>query len=142
VLISALFQPRCIIRVSSHLQGQSILPTTCPVCQHTPISADDCKPNKTLRLTIRAFLKSEERKREKEKALAASTVSVPQPAAISNSVPQTTGLNGDGKDSQIDDNAQAGDPTVEKRESIAENQAKPEVHNEVRLYLTYPDVGH
>src|ERR1700760_2913561 len=53
--------------------GQSTLPTTCSVSQHTPIAADDCKPNKSLRLTVRAFLKSEERKREKEKAPAVQT---------------------------------------------------------------------
>ena len=31
------------------------------------MSADDCKPNKALRLTIKAFLKSEEKKRDKSK---------------------------------------------------------------------------
>ena len=35
------------------------------MCEHSPLSADDCKPNKALRLTIKAFLKSEEKKRDK-----------------------------------------------------------------------------
>ncbi|OCK76501.1 hypothetical protein K432DRAFT_306203, partial [Lepidopterella palustris CBS 459.81] len=47
---------------------QSALPESCPVCAHSPLSADDCKPNKALRLTVKAFLKSEEKKRDKERA--------------------------------------------------------------------------
>jgi hypothetical protein len=40
------------------------LPSTCPVCEHTPIAAEDCKPNKSLRTTIKVFLRTEEKKRE------------------------------------------------------------------------------
>ncbi|ROW12182.1 hypothetical protein VMCG_00201 [Cytospora schulzeri] len=40
------------------------LRSTCPVCEHTPISLDDCKPNKSLRMTTRAFLKTAEKKRD------------------------------------------------------------------------------
>jgi len=38
---------------------------------HSPLSADDCKPNKSLRLTVKAFLKNEEKKRDKMRADAA-----------------------------------------------------------------------
>ena len=38
--------------------------TSCPVCEHSPIAAEDCKPNKTLRTTIKVFLRTEEKKRE------------------------------------------------------------------------------
>ena len=51
--------------------GQTTLPDTCPVCMHSPLSADDCKPNKSLRLTVKAFLKNEEKKRDKMRADAA-----------------------------------------------------------------------
>lgn len=44
--------------------GQSTLPSSCPVCEHTPVSAEDCKPNKALRTTIKIFLRTEEKKRE------------------------------------------------------------------------------
>lgn len=44
--------------------GQSSLPSSCPVCEHTPVAAGDCKPNKSLRTTIRVFLRTEEKKRE------------------------------------------------------------------------------
>ncbi|KAI1378316.1 hypothetical protein F4677DRAFT_412851 [Hypoxylon crocopeplum] len=43
---------------------QSTLPTACPVCEHSPVSASDCTIYKSLRTTIRVFLKTEEKKRE------------------------------------------------------------------------------
>jgi len=45
-------------------KGQSTLPSSCPVCDHNPVSAEDCKPNKSLRTTIKVFLRTEEKKRE------------------------------------------------------------------------------
>lgn len=36
----------------------------CPVCEHSPVSASDCTVYKSLRTTIRVFLKTEEKKRE------------------------------------------------------------------------------
>jgi hypothetical protein len=45
-------------------EGQSTLPSSCPVCEHTPVAAEDCKPNKSLRTTIKVFLRTEEKKRE------------------------------------------------------------------------------
>lgn len=47
------------------------MPETCPVCDHSPISPDLCKPNKALRTTLKAFLRTEEKKREKERPPAA-----------------------------------------------------------------------
>jgi hypothetical protein len=44
--------------------GHSTLPSTCPVCEHSPVAAADCKPNKSLRTTIKVFLRTEEKKRE------------------------------------------------------------------------------
>ncbi|KAG5968548.1 hypothetical protein E4U58_001825 [Claviceps cyperi] len=43
---------------------QSDLPPSCPVCEHSPLSAEDCNPNKSLRTTIRVFLRTAEKKRE------------------------------------------------------------------------------
>ncbi|KAI1661770.1 hypothetical protein F4813DRAFT_345695 [Daldinia decipiens] len=43
---------------------QSTLPSVCPVCEHSPVSASDCTFYKSLRTTIRVFLKTEEKKRE------------------------------------------------------------------------------
>ncbi|KAJ6114006.1 hypothetical protein N7523_007323 [Penicillium sp. IBT 18751x] len=50
---------------------QTSLIDTCPVCAHTPVSPDLCKPNKALRTTLKAFLRTEEKKREKERLSAA-----------------------------------------------------------------------
>ena len=44
--------------------GQSTLPSTCPVCEHSPVASEDCKPHKSLRTTIKVFLRTEEKKRE------------------------------------------------------------------------------
>lgn len=46
------------------LAGHSSLPPSCPVCEHSPLSADDCTPNKSLRTTIKVFLRTAEKKRE------------------------------------------------------------------------------
>jgi hypothetical protein len=54
----------------TEFSGQTSLPDTCPVCAHTPISPDLCKPNKALRTTLKAFLRTEEKKREKERQAA------------------------------------------------------------------------
>ncbi|KAL5335467.1 hypothetical protein BJX70DRAFT_401562 [Aspergillus crustosus] len=51
---------------------QTSLPDTCPVCAHTPVSSDLCKPNKALRTTLKAFLRTEEKKREKDRQAALS----------------------------------------------------------------------
>jgi hypothetical protein len=45
------------------------------VCAHTPISSDLCKPNKALRTTLKAFLRTEEKKREKERQSATPAIS-------------------------------------------------------------------
>ena len=50
--------------------GQTSLTTTCPVCAHSPVSSDLCKPNKALRTTLKAFLRTEEKKREKDRQAA------------------------------------------------------------------------
>ncbi|EKV06641.1 E3 ubiquitin-protein ligase RBBP6 [Penicillium digitatum PHI26] len=46
---------------------QASLSDTCPVCTHTPVSPDLCKPNKALRTTLKAFLRTKEKKREKDR---------------------------------------------------------------------------
>jgi hypothetical protein len=48
--------------------GQSNLPASCPVCEHSPLSAEDCNPNKSLRTTIKVFLRTAEKKKEAAKA--------------------------------------------------------------------------
>ncbi|KAL7270387.1 hypothetical protein RUND412_006908 [Rhizina undulata] len=41
---------------------RAALPNVCPVCDHSPLSADDCKPNTALRTTVAVFLRTAEKK--------------------------------------------------------------------------------
>lgn len=59
--------------------GQSTLPSSCPVCEHTPVAAEDCKPNKSLRTTIKVFLRTEEKKREALRSKEAKNSPPPTP---------------------------------------------------------------
>jgi hypothetical protein len=45
---------------------QATLPSSCPVCEHSPLSPDDCKPHKALRTTIKVFLRTAATKRAKD----------------------------------------------------------------------------
>lgn len=62
--VSAFRSPSFPLQTIDNQAGKLALRTTCPVCEHTPISQDDCKPNKSLRMTTRAFLKTAEKKRD------------------------------------------------------------------------------
>lgn len=94
------------------IPGQASLSDTCPVCAHTPVSPDLCKPNKALRTTLKAFLRTEEKKREKERQSAAP----PTPTA---SEPAPT------------------EPSTEKDVSEAKpTPVTPETHSEVHLPST------
>ncbi|KAK4156054.1 ras family-domain-containing protein [Chaetomidium leptoderma] len=68
---------------------QSTLPASCPVCEHSPLSADDCKPHKALRTTIKVFLRTEEKKREsnRPKDAASAPITPVDPSPISATAP-------------------------------------------------------
>jgi hypothetical protein len=61
---TALYQANERQLMTCTFTGQSTLPSSCPVCEHSPVSAEDCTVYKSLRTTIRVFLKTEEKKRE------------------------------------------------------------------------------
>jgi hypothetical protein len=74
--------------------GQACLPESCPVCDHNPISPDLCKPNKALRTTLKAFLRTEEKKREKDRTSSTPitpTVATPADNAATVSAGQESG---------------------------------------------------
>ncbi|KAI9691659.1 MAG: hypothetical protein M1822_007730 [Bathelium mastoideum] len=85
---------------------QSSLPESCPVCTHKPLSAEDCIPQKSLRLTCKAFLKSETKKRNKPKEEPATTPVTPAvqppitstPSAVASIEPQSVAAEGGSKD--------------------------------------------
>jgi len=64
------------------VKGQASLPEACPVCLHEPVKADDCRPNKALRTTIKVFLKKKVIERdtaEKKKKAAEKAAAIPLP---------------------------------------------------------------
>jgi len=67
--------------------GQSTLPSSCPVCEHNPVAGEDCKPNKSLRTTIKVFLRTAEKKLEAlrlkdEKNTPPDTPVLPEPTPV------------------------------------------------------------
>ncbi|KAH9884451.1 hypothetical protein F4778DRAFT_763117 [Xylariomycetidae sp. FL2044] len=60
--INAFRLPCCETAICENCQ--STLPPSCPVCEHSPVSGADCTAYKSLRTTVRVFLKTEEKKRE------------------------------------------------------------------------------
>ncbi|EXJ83458.1 hypothetical protein A1O1_07081 [Capronia coronata CBS 617.96] len=55
------------------------LDVSCPVCDHKPFTSDVCKPNKAMRNTIKAYLKTVEKTRVDERAKSATTEETPIP---------------------------------------------------------------
>jgi hypothetical protein len=51
-------------------------PTTCPLCEHSPLEADLCTVNKSLRNTMRAWLQKQKKKEEAKNASQAPTPTV------------------------------------------------------------------
>ena len=78
----------CICLLRDCAKGQDSLESFCPICLHEPVQKGDCKPNKTLRQTIKAFLRKKsiekETARKKEKP-----TSLPQQAAV-HAISETT----------------------------------------------------
>ncbi|KAL9600314.1 MAG: hypothetical protein Q9219_003264 [cf. Caloplaca sp. 3 TL-2023] len=68
-------------KLATNAFRQSSLPQACPICLHEPVKAEDCRPNKTLRMTIKAFLKKLMTEREKAQKKQAADKAAAVPAA-------------------------------------------------------------
>ncbi|KAJ6444730.1 pre-mRNA-splicing factor 38B [Purpureocillium lavendulum] len=99
--VNAFRLPCCEQAICETCQGS--LPQSCPVCEHSPLAADDCNPHKSLRTTIRVFLRTAEKKREasrpKESKDTASPApadgpKLPQPEQVSEAAPSEREANG------------------------------------------------
>lgn len=66
--------------------GLGTLSTICPICEHSPLAKEDCKPNQSLRTTVAVFLKTAEKKHalamSQQKKAGASAAPTPEPAAV------------------------------------------------------------
>jgi hypothetical protein len=66
--------------------GQAALPEQCTICEHQPLSPDVCTPMKSLRMTIKAHLKTELKRRTAQASAASATLAV----AVPTPTPQDT----------------------------------------------------
>ncbi|KAH6285282.1 hypothetical protein HBI39_241200 [Parastagonospora nodorum] len=96
-------------------QEKLAFPTTCPSCDHSPLEAESCAPNKTLRNTIRIWLQKQKKKEEKAATQASATSVESMPAAPEVQPP------GDAADKPVDSIEEAS-----KVEGISDEQAAVE----------------
>lgn len=107
----------------------------CPICLHVPVTAEDCKINKTLRTTIKAFLRKKgiERDQALKKELASrapSTPAAPDNTTITNgmssdAVQSSTALADDSKE-QDTEIPKGSREASEVRKSVGGIEPKPD----------------
>ncbi|KAI9799053.1 MAG: hypothetical protein M1833_004247 [Piccolia ochrophora] len=124
---------------------QTSIPSACPVCEHAPLSGEDCKPNKSLRTTIKVFLRTEAKKREvklgKDRKEVSATPAAPAALALpvkSPSIPvvaetQSTSeerhSKSEGAAKVVDDEGVQGDRAVNSEQLVAEGDSLPIVES-------------
>ncbi|KAL2188964.1 hypothetical protein L209DRAFT_680652 [Thermothelomyces heterothallicus CBS 203.75] len=123
---------------------QSTLPASCPVCEHSPLSADDCKPHKALRTTIKVFLRTEEKKREsnRPKGAAPTPITPVEPSPVTAAAPAIPErpLGGEAIQAGEDRQAPVGEPSADTEargevehggeETVQQNGPEPVKENE------------
>ena len=88
--------------------GQSSLPQACPVCLHEPVKADDCRPNKALRTTIKVFLRKKGIEREAALKKESLDKAVGPPVEPSPSQDLETSVSGNGEPNGVVPQASSG----------------------------------
>lgn len=78
-------------------QANFQFPTTCPLCDHSPLEADSCAVNKSLRNTMRVWL---QKQKKKEEAKAAAQAATP-PIEVTPAAPEVQPI-GEGTDKPVD----------------------------------------
>jgi hypothetical protein len=105
---------------------QLTLPASCPVCEHSPLSADDCKPHKALRTTIKVFLRTEEKKRESNRPKdTAAPITPVDPSPVSATAPALPEPAPQGEGTQAiteEQQPSAAEPVPETRPAPAQDQ--------------------
>ncbi|KAI4605480.1 hypothetical protein J4E80_010541 [Alternaria sp. BMP 0032] len=87
----------CAKSICSPCQGNLQFPTACPSCDHSPLEADSCTPNKSLRNTMRVWL---QKQKKKEEAKAAAQAATP-PVEVTPAAPEVLPV-GDGAEKPVD----------------------------------------
>ncbi|KAJ3578706.1 hypothetical protein NPX13_g1858 [Xylaria arbuscula] len=129
--VNAFRLPCCETAICENCQAS--LPSSCPVCEHTPVSAADCTVYKSLRTTVRVFIKTEEKKREATRPKANGSAPVtpiqvtPAPTPIQNQEPAEPPA----PESIVPEPVESGNPsedaavpTIQSTEPSVENEAK------------------
>lgn len=131
-----------VFRKTNAVAGQEKLtfPTTCPSCDHSPLEADSCTPNKALRNTMRVWL---QKQKKKEEAKAASQAP-PTPVETTPAAPEVQPVGGDAADRPVESieetpkpEGAGGEPNAEENSGNADDRtgsatAQP---NEVGSFL-------
>lgn len=100
-------------------QANFQFPTTCPSCDHSPLEADSCTINKSLRYTMRVWL---QKHKKKEEAKAAAQAATP-PVEVTPTAPEVLPV-GDGAEKAVDSVEEApktDDAPAEQAEGATEN---------------------
>ncbi|KAF2274492.1 uncharacterized protein EI97DRAFT_451591 [Westerdykella ornata] len=73
--------PCCNKTICSSCHAKLSFPTTCPLCDHDPLEADSCMPNKALRNTMRVWLQKQKKKDDAKSTPQIETPPVDTPTA-------------------------------------------------------------
>lgn len=140
--MSSSLSPNCLQREANAGTGQEklVFPTTCPSCDHSPLEAESCAPNKTLRNTIRIWLQKQKKKEEKAATQAPATPVEATPAAPEVQPPS------DAADRPVDSIEEASkvegirddQATAENSRDVDERAGSAVQPNEVGLYHSIP----
>ncbi|KAL1606462.1 hypothetical protein SLS60_003866 [Paraconiothyrium brasiliense] len=84
--------------ICSSCQSKLEFPTTCPSCDHSPVEADSCPPNKALRNTMRVWLQKQKKKEE----VKAASEAPPTPAVEPTPAPSEAQPPNDSSDKPIE----------------------------------------
>ncbi|KAJ4986139.1 pre-mRNA-splicing factor 38B [Stagonosporopsis vannaccii] len=87
----------CNKAICKACQAKLSFPTTCPSCDHSPLEAESCAPNKSLRNTMRVWLQKQ-KKKEDAKAAAQAATPAPEITPAATEVPSEV----EGADKPID----------------------------------------
>lgn len=100
----------------SFLSGQSHLPSTCSVCEHNPVAKEDCKPNKSLRTTVKVYIRTAEKKRDALKSKEDKVSPTITPVDVT---PPILGIQEEHKHPEVELSAKAEPPQSQALEQVA-----------------------
>jgi cell wall-associated NlpC family hydrolase len=121
----------CLFTTAASLltdKGYSTITDHCPVCEHRPMSQDLCKPNKALRNTAKAYLKTAEKKLADERAKA-NAVNAPAPSGVAPApTPALDTTTPAPVDLQVEENTSTGQVGLPEAVQLEDSTSSPTQH--------------